>query len=172
MTNFALPLVVISWQRMLVEHFSMNDGETFFEKGNYEPQPKKNAKCPLDNLYLTGGYKKNNVDVQGQVFNFKEFTIKQKLSLGTWADKILQQDANFDMNRETTTKRRATEKDAIEKYTMSTNPIKWEKEKENETDNNNGVDDSQSKDKEDNYDCDDSKRIELRKNHFRSHGCC
>ena len=85
---------------------------------------KKNAKCPLDNLYLTGGYEKNNVDVQGQVFNFKEFTIKQKLSLGTWADKILQQDANFDMNRETTTKRRATEKDAIEKYTMSTNPIK------------------------------------------------
>jgi hypothetical protein len=86
------------------------------------------------------------------------------LSLGTWADKILQQDANFDMNRETTTKRRATEKDAIEKYTMSTNPIKWEKEKENETDDNNGVDDSQSKDKEDNYDCDDSKRIELLKN--------
>ncbi len=68
------------------------------------------------------------------------------------------------MNRETTTKRRATEKDAIEKYTMSTNPIKWEKEKENETDDNNGVDDSQSKDKEDNYDCDDSKRIELLKN--------
>jgi hypothetical protein len=86
------------------------------------------------------------------------------LSLGTWADKILQQDANFDMNRETTTKRRATEKDTIEKYTMSTNPIKWEKEKENEIDNNNGVDDSQSRDKEDNYDCDDSKRIELLKN--------
>ena len=46
---------------------------------------------------------------------------------------------------------------------MSTNPIKWEKEKENETDDNNRVDDSQSKDKEDNYDCDDSKRIELQK---------
>ncbi len=142
----------------------MNDWETFFEKGHYEPQPKKNAKCPLDNLYLTGGYEKNNIDVQGQVFNFKEFTIKQKLSLGTWADKILQQNANFDMNRETTTKRRATEKDAIEKDTMSTNPIKWEKEKENKTDDSNGVDDSQSKDKEDNYDCDDSKRIELLKN--------
>ncbi len=68
------------------------------------------------------------------------------------------------MNRETTTKSRATEKDAIEKYTMSTNPIKWEKKKENKTDNNNCVDDSHSKDKEDNYDCDNSKRIELLKN--------
>ncbi len=65
------------------------------------------------------------------------------------------------MNRETTTKRRATEKDAIEKYTKGTNPIKWQKEKENKTDDNNGVDDSQSKDKEDNYDCDDSKMIEI-----------
>jgi hypothetical protein len=81
MTNFALPLVVISWQRMLVEHFSMNDRETFLEKGNYESQPKKNAKCPLDNLYLMGGYEKNNVDVQGQVFNFKELTIKRNCLL-------------------------------------------------------------------------------------------
>ncbi len=47
---------------------------------------------------------------------------------------------------------------------MSTNPIKWEKEKENKTDNNNGVDDSHLKDKEDNYDCDDRKTIELLKN--------
>ncbi len=73
---------------MLVEHFSINDRETFSKKRNYEPQPKKNAKCPLDNLYLMGGYEKTNIDIQGQVFNlFKDFTIKQKLSLGTWADK-------------------------------------------------------------------------------------
>ncbi len=121
-------------------------------------------KCPLDNLYLTRGYEKNNVDVQGQVFNFKEFTIKQNCLLVHGQIKSSNKTLIFDMNRETTTKIRATEKDAIEKYTMSTNPIKWEEEKENETDNNNGVDDSQSKDKEDNYDCDDSKRIELLKN--------
>jgi hypothetical protein len=52
MSNFALPLVILTWQRMLLGHFHDNSGETFFELGNYSARPTKYAAAPLDNLYL------------------------------------------------------------------------------------------------------------------------
>jgi hypothetical protein len=52
MSNFALPLVTLTWQRMLLEHFHDNSDETFFELGNYSARGKKYAAAPLDNLYL------------------------------------------------------------------------------------------------------------------------
>jgi hypothetical protein len=51
-SNFALPLVTLTWQRMLLEHFHDNSGEIFFELGNYSARPTKYAAAPLDNLYL------------------------------------------------------------------------------------------------------------------------
>ncbi len=51
-SNFALLLVILTWQRMLLEHFHDNSGETFFELGNYSARPTKYAAAPLDNLYL------------------------------------------------------------------------------------------------------------------------
>ncbi len=52
MSNFALPLVILTWQRMLLQHFHDNRDETFFELGNYSARGKKYAASPLDNLYL------------------------------------------------------------------------------------------------------------------------
>jgi hypothetical protein len=52
MFNFALLLVILTWQRMLLEHFHDNSGKTFFELGSYSARPTKYAAAPLDNLYL------------------------------------------------------------------------------------------------------------------------
>jgi hypothetical protein len=53
MNNFALPLVVMSWHRMVQEFFSDNAGYTFFYLGNYSEtqESKKNVVCG-DNMYM------------------------------------------------------------------------------------------------------------------------
>ena len=99
MSNFALPLVILTWQRMLLEHFHDNSGETFFELGNYSARPMKYAAAPLDNLYLNrrDGIKEGQ---DTQIFSFDCFKIKEELSILQWADYILQQDANLETTSE------------------------------------------------------------------------
>jgi hypothetical protein len=52
MSNFALPLVILTWQRMLLEHFWRSRQDTFSELGVYSAQQHRVAKISLDNLYL------------------------------------------------------------------------------------------------------------------------
>jgi hypothetical protein len=95
MSNFVLPLVILTWQRMLLKHFHDNSGETFFELGNYIARSTKYAAAPLDNLYLI---RRDRIK-EGQdthFFCFDCFKIKEELSILQWADYILQQDANLE----------------------------------------------------------------------------
>jgi hypothetical protein len=99
MSNFALLLVILTWQRMLLQHFHDNSGETLFELGNYGARPTKYATAPLDNLYLIRRDRiKEGQDTQ--IFSFDCFKIKEELSILQWADYILQQDANFETTNE------------------------------------------------------------------------
>ncbi len=53
MNNFALPLVIMSWHRMVQEFFSCNAGYTFFDLGNYsETQENKKNVAYGDNVYM------------------------------------------------------------------------------------------------------------------------
>ena len=116
-SNFPLPLVVITWQRMLVEHFSKHTDEAFFIKGNYEPAKSTNNKHTLNNLHLKVG------ETNSQVRSFDDFSIKNELSLGYWADKILQGEAYL-----VTTKKSNAESHE-NTYSIKKENIKWEKEK-------------------------------------------
>jgi hypothetical protein len=76
MSNFALPLVILTWQRMLLEHF--HGDETFFELGNYSARTTKYAAAPLDNLYLIRRDRiKKGQDTQ--IFSFDCFKIKGRI---------------------------------------------------------------------------------------------
>jgi len=139
MTSCSLPLVMITWQRMLVEYFHANINETFFEKGNYEPQQRANTRCPLNNLHLSSGKIERVEEMRArsksnQVFDFSDFTIKRNLSLAYWADKVLQKDPCFDVTKDRIPRRRQPETAGIEKYKISDKTIKWEKEKSDEED--------------------------------------
>ena len=102
-SNFALQLVILTWQRMLLEHFHNNSEETFFQLGNYSARPTKYVAAPLDNLYLIRRDRiKEGQDTQ--IFSFDCFKIKEDLSIFQWADYILQHDANL----ETTNEKRKT----------------------------------------------------------------
>ncbi len=98
-SDFALSLVILTWQRMLLEHFHENSGETFFELGNYSARPTKNAAAALDNLNLIRR-DRSKMGQDKQIFSFDCFKIKEELSILEWADYILQQDANLETTNE------------------------------------------------------------------------
>ncbi len=53
MNNFALPLVIMSWHRMVQEFFSSNADYTFFDLGNHsETQESKKNVAYGDNMYM------------------------------------------------------------------------------------------------------------------------
>ncbi len=53
MNNFALPLVIMSWHRMVQEFFSSNADYTFFDLGNYSETKEQGKKVGYgDNMYM------------------------------------------------------------------------------------------------------------------------
>jgi hypothetical protein len=76
MSNFALPLVILTWQRMLLEHFHNNSEETFFQLGNYSARATRYAAAPLNGLYLIRRDRvKEGHDTQ--IFSFDCFEINE-----------------------------------------------------------------------------------------------
>jgi hypothetical protein len=51
MTNFAIPLVILTWHQMIQEYFWKNEEKTFFQYGNYMPQKQRFPKEAID-LYM------------------------------------------------------------------------------------------------------------------------
>jgi hypothetical protein len=99
MSNFALPLVILTRKRILLHHFHDNSDETFIELGNYSARPTKYVAAPLHNLYLIRRDRiKEGQDTQ--IFSFDCFKIKEEFSILQWADYILQQDANLETTNE------------------------------------------------------------------------
>ncbi len=54
MPNFAIPLVILTWNRMLQEYFSKDSEYTLFGLGDYSEQKKKNTAAPYNNMFLSG----------------------------------------------------------------------------------------------------------------------
>jgi hypothetical protein len=94
MSNFAHPLVIITWQRMLLKHFHDNSDERFFVLRNYCPRSKKHAAAPHDDLYL-GTKDAIKKGCGRQVCSFYCFVFMEELSIVQFTDYILQPDANL-----------------------------------------------------------------------------
>jgi hypothetical protein len=92
MPNFAIPLVILTWNRMLQEYFSKDSENTFFGLGNYHEQKAKNKDAPYDNMYMSG-----NDCVEFKVESFSCFQPNETLesspdvcpSLLQWAEYLL-----------------------------------------------------------------------------------
>jgi hypothetical protein len=80
MSNFALPLVILTWQRMLLEHFHNNSEETLFQLGHYSVRAARYVAAPLNSIYLIRRDRvKDGHDTQ--IFSFDCFEIKEELSI-------------------------------------------------------------------------------------------
>ena len=61
--NFEIPIVILTWNRMLQEYFLANSEYTFFGLGDYSEQKKKNTAAPYDNMFLSvDGFEEFKVD--------------------------------------------------------------------------------------------------------------
>jgi hypothetical protein len=90
--NFAIPLVILTWNRMLQEYFMKDPEHTFFGLGDYREQKKKEKDAPYDNLFMSA-----NDDVEFKVNSFTCFQPNENLmsspvvcpSLLQWAGYLL-----------------------------------------------------------------------------------
>ena len=89
--NFAIPLVILTWNRMLQEYFMKDPEHTFFGLGDYREQ-KKREKAPYDNIFMS-----SNDGVEVKVNSFTCFQPNENLarspvvcpSLLQWAGYLL-----------------------------------------------------------------------------------
>ena len=65
MTNFAIPLVILSWHRMIQEYFWKHGEKTSFQHGNYMHRKQRFPKDAID-LYM--------IDGNGTEIHIKSFT--------------------------------------------------------------------------------------------------
>ena len=92
MPNFAIPIVILTWNRMLQEYFLKNSEYTLFGLGDYSEQKKKNTTALYDNLFLSG-----NDSEEYKVDSFACFQLQETLvkspdvcpSLLQWAEYFL-----------------------------------------------------------------------------------
>ena len=99
MSNFSIPLVILTWHRMLQEYFWNNSDKTFFHFKYYSKQKTRDENSTLNNLHM--------VDAIGNETKISEFNMicpntdadvaKQvSLSLLQWADYVLKPYDNVD----------------------------------------------------------------------------
>ncbi len=66
MSNFATPLVILTWHRMLQEYFWKNSNKLFFHFGHYSSLNKRNMKHLLNNLHFI-----NSIEVETKIASFE-----------------------------------------------------------------------------------------------------
>ncbi len=100
MTNYAIPLVILTWHQMIQEYFWKNGENTFVEYENYMPRKSRFPKDAID-LYM--------IDGSGKVTQIKSFDMIRPnadadvsqdacLSLFEWANYLLEPNAGIDKN--------------------------------------------------------------------------
>jgi len=53
MPNFSIPLLILTWSRMLQEYFMKDSEHTFFGLGDYREQKKREKDAPYDNFFMS-----------------------------------------------------------------------------------------------------------------------
>jgi hypothetical protein len=141
MTNFAIPLVILTWHRMIQEYFWKNGNKTFFEYGNYMPRKQRFPKDAID-LYM--------IDVVGQETNIKSFDMIRPtaaadvsqhacLSLLEWAYYLLEPHEGVDKNDDRILNNDKNLKRPMISYGITDDEINWKKESNIDTAGTNGT---------------------------------
>ena len=141
MTNFAIPLVILTWHRMIQEYFWKNGDKTFFEYGNYMPRKQRFPKDAID-LYM--------IDGVGQETNIKSFDMIRPtaaadvsqhacLSLLEWAYYLLEPHEGVDKNDDRILNNDKNLKRPMISYGITDDEINWKKESNIDTAGRNGT---------------------------------
>jgi hypothetical protein len=61
MTHYAIPLVILTWHRMIQEYFWKNDKKSFFQYGNYMPRKQRFPKDTIGLYMIDSTGKETNI---------------------------------------------------------------------------------------------------------------
>ncbi len=135
MTNFAIPLVILTWHRMIQEYFWKNGDKTFFQYGNYMPRKQRFPKDAID-LYM--------IDSSGNETQIKSFDMIRPtaaadvsqyacLSLLEWAYYLLEPHPGIDKNDDSKLDNDKGLKRPMISYKITDDEINWKKESDIDT---------------------------------------
>jgi hypothetical protein len=130
MTNFAIPLVILTWHQMIQEYFWKHDNKMFFHYGNYSEQKKRGPKNGLDNLYMI-----NSLDAEEKITSFdmihpnSDADVSKEAcpSLLEWANYLLEPYADIDNNDDSKLNNDNDLKGPMQSYKITDDEIKWKK---------------------------------------------
>ena len=98
MTNYAIPLVILTWHRMIQEYFWKNGEKTFFEYGQYMPRKSRFPKDGIELYLINGSGKETQIKSFDMIRPNADADVSQDacLSLFEWANYLLEPNAGLD----------------------------------------------------------------------------
>ncbi len=135
MTNFAIPLVILTWHRMIQEYFWKHENKTFFHYENYMEQKQRFPKNVLD-LYMI-----DSIEMEVNIASFDmirpnsdaDISKEACLSLLEWANYLLEPYADIDNNDDSKLNKVNNLKGPMMSYKITDDEINWKKETETNT---------------------------------------
>ena len=135
MANFAIPLVILTWHRMIQEYFWKNGDKTFFEYGNYMPRKQRFPKDAIDLYMIDGVGRETNIKSFDMIRPTAAADVSQHacLSLLEWAYYLLEPHEGVDKNDDRILNNDKNLKRPMISYEITDDEINWKKESDIDT---------------------------------------
>ena len=135
MTNFAIPLVILTWHRMIQEYFWKHGEKTFFEYGNYMPRKQRFPKEAIDLYMIDSNGTKTHIKSFDMIHPNADADVSKDacLSILEWADYLLEPHAGIDKNDDSKHDSDKDLKRPMMSYKITDDEINWKKETDTDT---------------------------------------
>ena len=129
MTNFAIPLDISMWHRMIQEYFWKHGEKTLFEYGNYMPQKQRFPKEAIDLYMIDGVGRKTQIKSFDMIRPNADADVYKDacLSLLEWANNLLKPHAGIYKNDDSKFDDDKDLKRPMMSYKITDDEINWKK---------------------------------------------
>jgi hypothetical protein len=127
MTNYPIPLVILTWHRMIQEYFWKNEKKAFFQYGNYMPQKQRFPKDAIGLYMIDSMGKETNITSFDMIHHNSDPYVAEHtcISLLEWAKYLLEPNAELDNDNDL--------KMPMTSYKITDDEIDWKKESDTNT---------------------------------------
>ena len=134
MTNFAIPLVILTWHRMIQEYFWKHEKKTFFQLGNYMPRKQRIPKDAIDLYMIDGNGTETHIKSFDMIHPNTDAGVSKDacLSLFEWAHYLLEPHAGIEKNNDSLDSDNDLKGPMIS-YEITDDEINWKKEIDTDT---------------------------------------
>jgi len=140
MTNFAIPLVILTWHRMIQEYFWKHGEKTFFQHGNYMPRKQRFPKDAIDRYMIDDNGTETHIKNFDMIHPNTDAGVSKHacLSLFAWANYLLEPYAGIDKNDDSLNSDNDLKRPMMS-YKITDDEINWKKETDTDTTGTNAT---------------------------------